>query len=126
MDSTVISDTVNLASRMEGLTKAYGVSLLISHHTFCQLNNANDYNFRVIDRVKVKGKSEAVSVYEVFDADEPEMRQAKLVTKTTFEQALLFYNLGKLDLAASLFEQCLQQNPSDSVARIYQLRCLNR
>jgi len=126
MDSTVISDAVNLAYRMEGLTKEYGVPLLISHYTFCQLNNANDYSFRVIDKVKVKGKSEAVSVYEVFDADESELQQAKLVTKTTFEQALLFYNLGKLDVAASLFEQCLCQNPGDSVARIYQLRCLDR
>ncbi|HEY9834409.1 MAG TPA: adenylate/guanylate cyclase domain-containing protein, partial [Stenomitos sp.] len=41
MDSTVISDTVNLASRIEGLTKDYRVSLLISHHTFSQLHDAN-------------------------------------------------------------------------------------
>ncbi|HBB33890.1 MAG TPA: adenylate cyclase [Cyanobacteria bacterium UBA8803] len=123
MDSTVISDTVNLASRLEGLTKDYGVSLLISHYTFCQLQEPNQYAFRIIDRVKVKGKSVAVSVYEIFDADLPEIREAKLATKTQFEQALLLYNAGISNQAADLFEECLRQNPRDTVAQIYRSRC---
>ncbi len=60
MDSTVISDAVNLASRIEGLTKNYGVSLLITHETFLRLTNPADYAFRLIGRVKVKGKSDMV------------------------------------------------------------------
>ncbi len=123
MDSTVISDTVNLASRLEGLTKDYGVSLLISHHTFSQLKDANQYSFRLIDRLNVKGKSVAVSVYEIFDADLPEIREYKLITKTEFEKAILHYNLGNFAEAASLMENCLHLNPIDSVARIYWTRC---
>lgn len=123
MDSTVISDTVNLASRIEGLTKEYGVSLLISHYTFSQLQNANDYAFRLIDRVKVKGKSAAVSVYEVFDADSPKLRDGKLATKTAFEEALLLYHLHEFGKAAQLFEDCLRLNPEDTVAQIYLMRC---
>ena len=61
MDSTVISDAVNLASRLEGLTKKYGVSLLMSHHTFAQLEDVNRYAFGIIDRVLVQGKSAEVS-----------------------------------------------------------------
>jgi hypothetical protein len=74
MDGTVISDAVNLASRTEGLTKNYGVSLLITHQTFKRLQNPTDYAIRRIDEVKVKGKSEYVTIYEVFDADPPELK----------------------------------------------------
>jgi class 3 adenylate cyclase len=123
MDSTVISDTVNLASRIEGLTKEYGVSLLISHHTFSQLHDVNQYAFRLIDRVKVKGKSAAVSVYEVFEADPPKIRETKLATKTAFEEALLLYNLHFFKNASQLFEECLHLNPEDTVAQIYLERC---
>jgi PAS domain S-box-containing protein len=123
VDSTVISDAVNLASRLERLTKSYGVSLFISNHTFSQLRDANQYSFRIIDRVIVKGKSTAVTVYEVFDADLPEIREGKLATKGEFEQALLLYNLGSFREAAQLFQDCLRQNPMDKVAEIYLQRC---
>jgi hypothetical protein len=123
MDSTAISDTVNLASRIERLTKEYGVSLLISHYTFAQLEDANHYTFRLIDRVKVRGKSAAVSVYEIFDADSPKIRESKLATKTAFEEALLLYNLHSFSEAAQLFEDCLRLNPEDTVAQIYLERC---
>ncbi|HEY9673102.1 MAG TPA: adenylate/guanylate cyclase domain-containing protein [Waterburya sp.] len=123
MDSTVISDTVNLASRIERLTKEYGVSLLISHYSFAQLEDANQYTFRLIDRVKVRGKSAAVSVYEIFDADSPKIRESKLATKTAFEEALLLYNLHSFSEAAQLFEDCLRLNPEDTVAQIYLERC---
>ena len=123
MDSTVISDTVNLASRIERLTKEYRVSLLISHYTFAQLEDANHYAFRLIDRVKVQGKSTAVSVYEIFDADPPKICESKLVTKTAFEEALLLYHLHSFNEAAQLFEDCLRLNPEDTVAQIYLERC---
>ncbi|MCA1992217.1 MAG: PAS domain-containing protein, partial [Coleofasciculus sp. S288] len=93
MDSTVISDAVNLASRLEEMTKYYKVPLLISHHTFSQLQDANHYAFRLIDRVQVRGKTAAVSVYEIFDADRPEIRDGKLATKQDFEQALLLFHM---------------------------------
>ena len=123
MDTTVISDAVNLASRLEGLTKKYGVSLLISHHTFAQLEDVNQYAFRIIDRVQVKGKSADVSVYEVFDADPPKLREGKLITKTAFEEALLHYNLHSFTYAERLFEEVLRLNPEDRVAQIYLERC---
>jgi class 3 adenylate cyclase len=122
MDSTVISDAVNLASRVENLTKEYGVSMLITHNTFVQLNEV--YDFRLIDRVKVKGKSRMVTVYEIFAADPPQLRQKKLDTKTMFEQALVLYNINKFVEATKLFSACLQINPGDNVAQIYMKRCL--
>ena len=124
MDSTVISDAVNLASRIENLTKEYGVSMLITHNTFIQLEEV--YDLRLIDRVKVKGKSQMVTVYEVFAADSPELRQKKLDTKTIFEQGLVFYHLNRFIESKKLFAACLQHNPADNVAQIYMQRCLEQ
>jgi class 3 adenylate cyclase len=123
MDGTVISDAVNLASRIEGLTKDYGVSLLISEQTFSQLKDANQLALRRLSQVKVKGKSAAVTVFEVFDADIPEIREGKLVTKKEFELALLLYNQGSFREAAQRFQDVLNINPKDTVAQIYLERC---
>jgi PAS domain S-box-containing protein len=119
MDGTVISDAVNLASRIESLTKEYGVSLLISQQTFSRLQNPTDYAIRQVDRVKVKGKEEVVTVYEVFDADRAEVKEKKLATLQTYTEACSYYNLNAYAEAAQRFEDCLRQNPSDRVAQIY-------
>jgi len=123
MDGTVISDAVNLAARIEELTKNYGVSLLISHHTYSRLQQREDYAIRMIDQVKVKGKSELVTVYEVFDADFPENKEGKLATKETFLKALTYYQAQDFESATPLFEACLSHNPLDTVARIYLKHC---
>lgn len=123
MSGTVISDAVNLASRIESLTKFYGVSLLISHNTFLQLNNHENYHIRLIDRAQVKGKSEYVTVFEVFDADPAEIREGKLATRTLLERAIVCYNMKKIREAALLFQDCLKIVPGDKVPQIYLKRC---
>lgn len=122
MDGTVISDAVNLASRVEGLTKYYGVSMLITQQSFLKLNEPI-YAIRPIDLVQVKGKSESVMVYEVFEVDPPEIKALKLANIQTFISALYNYRLNKLKEAEQLFTDCLRQNPMDQVAQIYLKRC---
>ncbi|MCT7968601.1 AAA family ATPase [Laspinema sp. D1] len=119
MDGTVISDAVNLASRVEGLTKNYGVALLITDQTYARLTLRESYAIRRIEKVKVKGKSEAVTVYEVFDADSEEMKAGKLATLGLFTEALSLYDAGNFLEAAQLFGDCVQQNRGDRVAQIY-------
>jgi PAS domain S-box-containing protein len=123
MDGTVISDAVNLASRIEGLTKTYGISLLITEHSYYKLKNTSQYHIREVDRVKVKGKSKGVTVYEVFDADLPEMKILKIQTLASFEAGFKLYHDNVLDEAYRCFEQVLAVNPTDQVAQIYLERC---
>jgi class 3 adenylate cyclase len=119
MDSTVISDTVNLASRLETLTKNYGMSLLISHETLARLQNPTEYNIRFIEQVRVKGKSKPVAIFEVFDGDEPEIKEGKQATKTIFEEGSLLYHQHSFREAEKLFNEVLIINPKDTVAQLY-------
>lgn len=123
MDTTVISDDVNLASRLEELTKFYGVSLLISHQTLARLQNPTAYCLRFIEQVTVKGKSKAVAVFEVFDGDELEIKEVKLATKSLFEKGLFLYYQQAFSEATKRFETVIRINPKDRVAQIYLERC---
>jgi len=123
METTVISDAVNLASRMESLTKDYKTPLLISEHTYYSLKDASIYDTRFVDRVKVKGKAQCQSVYEVFDADPKALREAKRKTKIIFEEALAHYHFKDVVRAMEMLEKCLRQVPDDTVARVYHDRC---
>jgi len=123
MASTVISDAVNLASRVETMTKTYGVNLLISEHTYYSLKNASKYHIRFADRVRVKGKEQPQSVYEVFDADPPEMLAAKDKTIRLFERGAAYYYFKEVSEALDLFRQCLDACPDDRLARVYADRC---
>ena len=119
MDGTVISDAVNLASRVEDLTKIYGASLLITEHTYNKLVDVNEYSIRLIDKVKVKGKTQPVIVFEVLDGETIKMRDAKLATLSIFAEAFVAYQRRNFDLAELLFAKCLEKNPKDQAARIY-------
>ncbi len=123
MDSTVIGDAVNLASRVESLTKTYGVSMLIAQNTFLALSDAASYAIRNIGCVPVKGKSDLVTIYEVFDADAPEVKEGKLATLPVFLEALYNYAAAKHQEAAELFADCVRKNPQDKVAQNYLQRC---
>ncbi|MBL8020659.1 MAG: guanylate cyclase [Leptospirales bacterium] len=121
MEGTVISDAVNLASRMESLTKHYGAVLLVTESTL-QNVSANDFMRRTLDRVRVKGKQEQVSIVEILDCESPEIRDLKLTTLADFESAIKAYNAQDFETAAQSFGRVLEQNPNDLTARIYLTR----
>jgi signal transduction histidine kinase/class 3 adenylate cyclase/ActR/RegA family two-component response regulator len=123
MDGTVIADAVNLASRTEGMTKIYGVALLITEQVYQKLQNPNEYKIRVIDRVKVKGKTIEVTLYEVFDGDPPIQLSLKQKTLKDFEQGFRFYHNQQIAAALACFQRVLYLNPEDHAAKVYLDRC---
>jgi two-component system sensor histidine kinase ChiS len=123
MQGTVISDAVNLASRLEELTKVYGVSLVISNRVLFGLENPNAYHYRFLDNVQLKGKTESVPVYEVFDADPPDLVAQKIGTREVFEKAVYEYHAGRFASAVSLFDSLPQGGTPDKPVEIYRLRC---
>ena len=105
MDGTVISDTVNLASRLEGLTKRYGASLIVSEQTLEAMDNVEQYQTRFLGRIQVKGKTAAVGVYEMYDGDPQPVQELKQSTSSEFEQGLQHYfarNLSKRPAASNM------------------------
>ncbi len=123
MDGTVISDAVNLAARLEALTKHYGVDLLISHHTYAQLRYPQSHCIRKIGTTEVRGRSQLVTIYEVFDADEMALRVAKQAISDGFDRALIAYEQQHWQEALQLFRTCLKQAPNDPVAQYYVDQC---
>ena len=119
MDGTVISDAVNLASRIEGLTRNYGSSIVISEESLFRLDDPNRYCYRFLGKVQVKGKTEPVSVFEVFDLDPNEMRIIKQATRTEFEKGILAMHEGNFELARTLFEGIIRANPNDQASLLY-------
>jgi len=123
MESTVISDAVNLASRLEGLTKLYGAGIIISEQTLSELNNFPNYSYRFLDQVKVKGKNSAVAIFEICNGDLESIKELKMNTKTRFEEAVFLYHNQQFAAAEQIFEGVWQRNPQDKAAMLYIKRC---
>jgi two-component system sensor histidine kinase ChiS len=119
MQGAVVADAVNLAARLEGLTRMYGSSITLSEPTLSHCENPNKYRHRFVDKVQVKGKKNPVSVYEVFDADPPASAQLKEQTQTDFEDGLSLYYDKRFSEASVQFNRVLQINPEDRAARSY-------
>ncbi|MBD2040756.1 ATP-binding protein [Microcoleus sp. FACHB-672] len=119
METTVIADAVNLTSRLEGLTKLYGSGIVISEQTLNCLNDPANYCYRFLGKVKVKGKQEAVGVFEIYDADPAQEKALKLQTQSDFEQAINLYENQNFAEACQVFEQILQVNAQDKAAAFY-------
>jgi len=122
MEGTVISDAVNLASRLEGLTKFYDCTILISEGAFSKLSDPMRYRYRVLDRVRVKGKKEAVSVFEILEGEPDEIRDLKVRTRPDFERGIFSYLNRDFREAITYFEIVLATHRDDRAAELYRER----
>jgi adenylate cyclase len=119
MQGTVISDAVNLAARLEEVSKIYGASVIASTQTLLGLADAATYHYRFVDKVRVEGKREPVSIFEIFDGETETMIDRKLKTQQEFEEGVLLYHKGRFPEARLKFEWVLERNPVDKAAQLY-------
>ncbi|MGE0392324.1 MAG: adenylate/guanylate cyclase domain-containing protein [Vicinamibacterales bacterium] len=114
-----ISDEVNLASRLEGLTKDYGVPFLLTEPALAGLADRTRFKLRHLGTTRVRGMEQPVSVYECFDADPAEQRALKQQTLAAFEQAVARYLAGDLWGAGAAFQELSAANPQDRAVAYY-------
>lgn len=123
MDGTVISDAVNLTSRIEGLTKIYGSSIVITEDTLININDPSHYHFRFLDVAKVKGKKEAVYIFEIIDGDPEPYKSLKIETKELYNKAIQHYKKREFKDSMEILKKIEAINPYDQVIRLYMHRC---
>ncbi len=121
MDYTVIGDGVNLASRLESATKFYGSSILLSEFTREQLKG--DYVLRPVDRIRVKGKTQPVAIYEALDYHTPLTFPHMEKHLELFEQGLSCYYAADFAGALDVFDAACRINRLDRLAALYAERC---
>ena len=118
----VLGDTVNLASRIEQLTKSYQSQFLIGEKTYDSIKDNPEFSLRMVDYVAVKGKDHAVKIYEVLNAEEDQIRRQKEESKSLLENGMNAY-FGR-DFASALqhFEEGSKMYPNDQVFEIFKER----
>lgn len=119
MQGDAFSDHVNLTSRVESLTRFFDVALLITEEALMRLENKLLYNVRFMGRVRVLGKENPLSLYEIFDGDDDEIFKSKLESRSDFELGLKEFLRGDFCHAQHLFSSALARNPSDKAANFY-------
>jgi|JI10StandDraft_1071094.scaffolds.fasta_scaffold42114_3 class 3 adenylate cyclase/HAMP domain-containing protein len=122
MDGTVISDSVNLASRLEGMSKKYGSSVIISDAVVKKIGRKDKYLVRQVDKVSVAGKTDVISLYEVFNEDDLLQRSLKASTLNSYNRALASFYDRDFQSAESIFSEIVANNENDLPARLYRDR----
>ena len=117
---TVMGDSVNLASRLEGTTKEYGVRIIINETTNEDVRGK--FITREIDRVKVKGKNLPVAIFELL-GEVKTATSGSLSYLNDFKKGYEFYLVKDFNNAITEFEKALAQKEDDPVSKMYVKRC---
>lgn len=125
MECTVISDAVNIASRLENMNKIYGTSLLISDIALAKCQSASVYHKRILDKVRFYGKTIPNVVYEIFGYEDFLINKHLTDIVDLFEQGIFYYQHKNFIHAMERFKKCLRIYPEDKPSQLYMQRCTN-
>jgi len=119
MDAGVVSDTVNTAARMEGLTKYFSVQILLSETVLEEIPDKASLPLRFLGKVQVKGKAKALGVFDCYGADPDGRKLLKAQLAPVFNEGMEAYLSQNFARAAQLFEEVLKKMPQDKTTRRY-------
>lgn len=122
MEGTVIADAVNVASRLEGLTKVYQTALIVSEALLLAVSEPERYPHRGLGVVRVKGKSQGLRIYEVFAADSEALAAHKQRTRSRFEHGVEAFQISDWASALACFREVAAASADDLTAAAYALR----
>jgi len=118
-DYTGIGDTVNLASRLEGMNKIYGTSIIVSEFTYASVKD--EFLFRELDLVRVKGKYKPVAIYELMAAGQGSSVLCEVSAE--FGKGLTMFRARRFEEAKEVFEGIFKDHPDDAPSALYIGRC---
>jgi len=125
METTVIADAVNIASRLENLTKTYDSKIIISKELFSKLENREGIKSRSLGESSVKGKSKPIEIVEILIGDTRNIDLLKIENMDLFESAIDFLKKDDYYKAAELFREILDKNPEDRAAALFHKHCID-
>ena len=115
MAYTVLGDTVNLGSRLEGLTKNYGVDIIVSEYT---RDAVPDYAYRLLDKVRVKGKDKPVTIYEPLGL-KSDLTVETLTELDAYQNALDSFLSSDWQAARVYFSDLINEHPKRKLYQLY-------
>lgn len=118
MEATVLSDVVNLAARVEALTKQYGASVVLSEQTLARID-PHAHELRSIGQVHVRGKRQHFAAFELIEADPERVRERKRASAAEFAAGLDRFHRGDFAESSVHFKRVLLADPADEAARLY-------
>lgn len=123
LETTVIADAVNIASRLEALTKEFGVPIITTEDFVKELPPKTSVSYRRLGNILLKGKSRAVNLFEILDSYGHNEYNAMMKLKKPYEQALGLYEEGKIEEAQEAFIKLNLLYPQDGPTLYYIARC---
>jgi adenylate cyclase len=118
---TVLGDAVNLAARLEGLTKGYGAKILVSSNI---VNSVDGYVYREMDKVRVKGKNEGVAIYEPIGRVN-EVGDTMMKELDQWHRALELYRKGRFEESNDVIKPLAYANPEAKLYKLYLERIIH-
>ena len=121
LNYTVVGDTVNVSSRLEGINKVYGTEIIVSENVFnkCQ----TDFEFRMLDRVSLLGRCEGMNIYELITFKEEIIKKEKKINEF-YEIGLKYYFEQNWNEALKYFNTVIKYRANDLPGKLMRERCL--